>query len=87
MASAIWRDADQIPLIESAWLWGHMVPLRGEATTDIIRGIDAVTAVDEQAGKRWLVGFEGFHGNTRPHASNASSSYSPTATARQPLRA
>ena len=27
---AIWRDADRIPLFEHAWLWDHMVPLRGD---------------------------------------------------------
>jgi alkanesulfonate monooxygenase SsuD/methylene tetrahydromethanopterin reductase-like flavin-dependent oxidoreductase (luciferase family) len=26
----VWRDADQIPLFEHAWLWDHMVPLRGD---------------------------------------------------------
>ena len=25
-----WRDADRIPLFEHAWLWDHMVPLRGD---------------------------------------------------------
>src|SRR5690242_18451004 len=25
----VWRDADEIPVIEHAWLWDHMVPLRG----------------------------------------------------------
>src|SRR5215475_8663524 len=28
----IWREADQIPVFEDAWLWDHMVPLRGEIT-------------------------------------------------------
>src|SRR5215475_2871260 len=28
----IWREADQIPVFEHAWLWDHMVPLRGEIT-------------------------------------------------------
>jgi alkanesulfonate monooxygenase SsuD/methylene tetrahydromethanopterin reductase-like flavin-dependent oxidoreductase (luciferase family) len=28
----IWREADQIPVIEHAWLWDHMVPLRGDIT-------------------------------------------------------
>jgi alkanesulfonate monooxygenase SsuD/methylene tetrahydromethanopterin reductase-like flavin-dependent oxidoreductase (luciferase family) len=28
----IWREADQIPVLEHAWLWDHMVPLRGEIT-------------------------------------------------------
>ena len=26
----IWREADQIPVFGHAWLWDHMVPLRGE---------------------------------------------------------
>src|SRR5262252_7801938 len=26
----IWREADEIALFEHAWLWDHMVPLRGD---------------------------------------------------------
>ncbi|MGH9098197.1 MAG: LLM class flavin-dependent oxidoreductase, partial [Acidimicrobiales bacterium] len=26
----IWREADQIGLFEHAWLWDHMVPMRGD---------------------------------------------------------
>jgi alkanesulfonate monooxygenase SsuD/methylene tetrahydromethanopterin reductase-like flavin-dependent oxidoreductase (luciferase family) len=26
----VWRDADQVPLFQHAWLWDHMVPLRGD---------------------------------------------------------
>ena len=26
----IWREADEISLFEHAWLWDHMVPLRGD---------------------------------------------------------
>jgi alkanesulfonate monooxygenase SsuD/methylene tetrahydromethanopterin reductase-like flavin-dependent oxidoreductase (luciferase family) len=26
----VWRDADEIPVIEHAWLWDHMLPLRGD---------------------------------------------------------
>jgi Luciferase-like monooxygenase len=26
----IWREADQIPVFGHAWLWDHMVPLRGD---------------------------------------------------------
>ena len=26
----VWRDADQVPLFGHAWLWDHMVPLRGD---------------------------------------------------------
>jgi alkanesulfonate monooxygenase SsuD/methylene tetrahydromethanopterin reductase-like flavin-dependent oxidoreductase (luciferase family) len=28
----IWREADAIPSFEHAWLWDHLVPLRGEVT-------------------------------------------------------
>ena len=27
-----WREADAIPEFEHAWLWDHLVPLRGEVT-------------------------------------------------------
>jgi alkanesulfonate monooxygenase SsuD/methylene tetrahydromethanopterin reductase-like flavin-dependent oxidoreductase (luciferase family) len=26
----VWRDADQVPVFGHAWLWDHMVPLRGD---------------------------------------------------------
>jgi alkanesulfonate monooxygenase SsuD/methylene tetrahydromethanopterin reductase-like flavin-dependent oxidoreductase (luciferase family) len=26
----IWREADQLPVLEHAWLWDHLVPLRGD---------------------------------------------------------
>ena len=26
----VWREADEVPLFEHAWLWDHMVPLRGD---------------------------------------------------------
>jgi hypothetical protein len=26
----VWREAEQIPVFEHAWLWDHMVPLRGD---------------------------------------------------------
>ncbi|MEA2630790.1 MAG: hypothetical protein QOE66_1009 [Chloroflexota bacterium] len=28
----IWREADEVPVFEHAWLWDHLVPLRGEVT-------------------------------------------------------
>jgi alkanesulfonate monooxygenase SsuD/methylene tetrahydromethanopterin reductase-like flavin-dependent oxidoreductase (luciferase family) len=28
----IWREADDIPVFEHAWLWDHLVPLRGDVT-------------------------------------------------------
>src|SRR5579859_2405009 len=27
-----WREAEEVPEIEHAWLWDHLVPLRGEVT-------------------------------------------------------
>jgi alkanesulfonate monooxygenase SsuD/methylene tetrahydromethanopterin reductase-like flavin-dependent oxidoreductase (luciferase family) len=26
----VWREADELPVLEHAWLWDHMVPLRGD---------------------------------------------------------
>src|ERR1700740_2638981 len=26
----VWREADELPAFEHAWLWDHMVPLRGD---------------------------------------------------------
>jgi len=26
----VWREADQLPVFQDAWLWDHMVPLRGD---------------------------------------------------------
>ena len=28
----IWREADAVPVFQHAWLWDHLVPLRGEVT-------------------------------------------------------
>ena len=28
----VWREADQVPEFEDAWLWDHLVPLRGDVT-------------------------------------------------------
>jgi alkanesulfonate monooxygenase SsuD/methylene tetrahydromethanopterin reductase-like flavin-dependent oxidoreductase (luciferase family) len=30
--AGIWRDADEVPAFEHAWLWDHLVPLRGPVT-------------------------------------------------------
>ena len=29
---ATWRAADQLDAFEHAWLWDHLVPLRGDVT-------------------------------------------------------
>jgi alkanesulfonate monooxygenase SsuD/methylene tetrahydromethanopterin reductase-like flavin-dependent oxidoreductase (luciferase family) len=28
----VWREADQVPEFQDAWLWDHLVPLRGDVT-------------------------------------------------------
>src|SRR5919201_1008561 len=45
---ALWREADDIPAFEHAWLWDHMVPLRGD-----VRGaaLEAWTLLDALAAQ------------------------------------
>ncbi|WP_426503514.1 hypothetical protein ACPPVO_38630 [Dactylosporangium sp. McL0621] len=35
-AQRIWREADQIDVFEHAWLWDHLVPLRGDVDADAL---------------------------------------------------
>jgi alkanesulfonate monooxygenase SsuD/methylene tetrahydromethanopterin reductase-like flavin-dependent oxidoreductase (luciferase family) len=44
----VWREADQIPLIEHAWLWDHMVPLRGDARADALEAWTLLAALAAQ---------------------------------------
>jgi hypothetical protein len=37
----VWREADQIPVFEHAWLWDHIVPLRGGHQCRRPRGVDS----------------------------------------------
>ncbi len=46
--SAIWRDADQIPCIEHAWLWDHMVPLRGDVRVGALEAWTLLAALAAQ---------------------------------------
>jgi alkanesulfonate monooxygenase SsuD/methylene tetrahydromethanopterin reductase-like flavin-dependent oxidoreductase (luciferase family) len=45
---AVWREADQIPLIEHAWLWDHMVPLRGDPRADALEAWTLLAALAGQ---------------------------------------
>jgi alkanesulfonate monooxygenase SsuD/methylene tetrahydromethanopterin reductase-like flavin-dependent oxidoreductase (luciferase family) len=45
---AVWLDADQIPSIEHAWLWDHMVPLRGDARADALEAWTLLAALAAQ---------------------------------------
>jgi alkanesulfonate monooxygenase SsuD/methylene tetrahydromethanopterin reductase-like flavin-dependent oxidoreductase (luciferase family) len=31
-AQRVWREADELPVLEHAWLWDHLVPLRGDVS-------------------------------------------------------
>jgi alkanesulfonate monooxygenase SsuD/methylene tetrahydromethanopterin reductase-like flavin-dependent oxidoreductase (luciferase family) len=46
--SAIWREADHIPLIEHAWLWDHMIPLRGDPRADALEAWTLLAALAAQ---------------------------------------
>jgi len=43
-----WRDADAVPAIEHAWLWDHMVPLRGDTAAPLHEGWTLLAALAAQ---------------------------------------
>ncbi|MCL9759851.1 LLM class flavin-dependent oxidoreductase [Frankia sp. AiPa1] len=45
---AIWREADQLPAFEHAWLWDHMVPLRGDVAADALEAWTLLAALAAQ---------------------------------------
>src|SRR5690242_4030078 len=47
----IWREADQIPVFEHAWLWDHMVPLRGEITGAALEAWTLLAALAAQTSR------------------------------------
>src|ERR1700746_3949595 len=46
-----WRQADQIPVFEHAWLWDHMVPLRGEITGAALEAWTLLAALAAQTSR------------------------------------
>jgi alkanesulfonate monooxygenase SsuD/methylene tetrahydromethanopterin reductase-like flavin-dependent oxidoreductase (luciferase family) len=50
----IWREADQIPAFEHAWLWDHMVPLRGEVTGTALEAWTLLSALAAQTSRLGL---------------------------------
>jgi len=50
----IWREADQIPVFEHAWLWDHMVPLRGEITGPALEAWTLLCALAAQTSRLGL---------------------------------
>jgi alkanesulfonate monooxygenase SsuD/methylene tetrahydromethanopterin reductase-like flavin-dependent oxidoreductase (luciferase family) len=47
----VWREADQIPVFEHAWLWDHMVPLRGDVTAAALEAWTLLPALAAQTSR------------------------------------
>lgn len=48
---AAWREADLIPVFEHAWLWDHMVPLRGDVRTEALEAWTLLPALAAQTSR------------------------------------
>ena len=46
-----WRQADQVPAISHAWLWDHMVPLRGDITGAALEAWTLLAALAAQTSR------------------------------------
>src|SRR5260370_7843731 len=46
---SIWLEADEIPLFEHAWLWDHMVPLRGDVRGPALEAWTLLSALAAQS--------------------------------------
>jgi alkanesulfonate monooxygenase SsuD/methylene tetrahydromethanopterin reductase-like flavin-dependent oxidoreductase (luciferase family) len=47
----IWREADTVPVIEHAWLWDHLVPLRGDVTGAALEAWTLLAALAAQTSR------------------------------------
>jgi alkanesulfonate monooxygenase SsuD/methylene tetrahydromethanopterin reductase-like flavin-dependent oxidoreductase (luciferase family) len=47
----MWREADQVPEFEHAWLWDHLVPLRGEVTGAALEAWTLLAALAAQTSR------------------------------------
>jgi alkanesulfonate monooxygenase SsuD/methylene tetrahydromethanopterin reductase-like flavin-dependent oxidoreductase (luciferase family) len=47
----VWREADQIEVFEHAWLWDHLVPLRGDVTADALEAWTLLAALAAQTNR------------------------------------
>ncbi len=63
----VWREADETPLFEHAWLWDHLVPLRGEVTGPALEAWTLLAALAAQT-RRLQVGVIVTNNRTRPPA-------------------
>lgn len=47
----VWREADTIPVLEHAWLWDHMVPLRGDIAGAALEAWTLLAALAAQTNR------------------------------------
>jgi alkanesulfonate monooxygenase SsuD/methylene tetrahydromethanopterin reductase-like flavin-dependent oxidoreductase (luciferase family) len=47
----VWRAADAIPAFEHAWLWDHLVPLRGDVRADALEAWTLLAALAAQTSR------------------------------------
>lgn len=47
----IWREADQLPTIEHAWLWDHLIPIRGPVDADALEAWTLLSALAAQTAR------------------------------------
>jgi alkanesulfonate monooxygenase SsuD/methylene tetrahydromethanopterin reductase-like flavin-dependent oxidoreductase (luciferase family) len=47
----VWREADQIDVFEHAWLWDHLVPLRGDVNADALEAWTLLAALAAQTNR------------------------------------
>jgi len=64
---SVWRDADTIPAFEHAWLWDHLVPLRGPVTGPALEAWTLLATLAGQS-KRLRLGVVVTSNRTRPPA-------------------
>jgi alkanesulfonate monooxygenase SsuD/methylene tetrahydromethanopterin reductase-like flavin-dependent oxidoreductase (luciferase family) len=50
-AQRIWREADLLPAVEHAWLWDHMVPLRGDVRADALEAWTLLAALAAETSR------------------------------------
>jgi alkanesulfonate monooxygenase SsuD/methylene tetrahydromethanopterin reductase-like flavin-dependent oxidoreductase (luciferase family) len=63
----IWREADAVPAFEHAWLWDHLVPLRGDVTGTAIEAWTLLAALAAQT-QRLRLGIIVTNNRIRPPA-------------------